>query len=196
VPKVQLSGWLGLRPCENRPRRAGRASRRRDPRAPNQGTCRARSRPSGSLLQEAPIHLARQGHQLMVHVEDRVQARAQKITLPAIASLSRLHWIPSANHLCTERITNLICNESPGPIAFSGSSNYCPTVVSDSISTALEIFTDDQELVLLRSRASLEAEILVLRHQVNVLRGRSSSLGPRVSCEAQSSYSAETSLPV
>jgi hypothetical protein len=36
-----------LRPCENRPRRAGRASRRRDPRAPNQGTCRARSRPSG-----------------------------------------------------------------------------------------------------------------------------------------------------
>jgi hypothetical protein len=81
----------------------------------------------------------------MVHVEDRVQARAQKITLPTIASLSRLHLNPSANHFCTERITNLIRKESPCPITFSGSSHYCSAVVSDSISTALEIFTDDQE---------------------------------------------------
>jgi hypothetical protein len=46
------------------------------------------------LLQEPPVHLLRQHHQRMAHVDDRIQPRAQKIALSAVAPLSRPHRIP------------------------------------------------------------------------------------------------------
>jgi hypothetical protein len=79
----------------------------------------------------------------MAHVDDRIQARAQKIALTAVAPLSRLHPILSANHLCAERITKPICKESADAITFSGKSVPHQFAVSDSNSTAPQIFTDD-----------------------------------------------------
>jgi hypothetical protein len=81
----------------------------------------------------------------MAHVDDLIQARAQKIALSAVTPLSRLHPTPSANHLCAERITKRICKESARPITFSGKSVPHRIAVSDSNSTASEIFTDDYD---------------------------------------------------
>ena len=46
------------------------------------------------LLEERPVHLPRQLHQRMAHVDDLVQPRPEKIVLAALATLSWLHRNP------------------------------------------------------------------------------------------------------
>jgi hypothetical protein len=80
----------------------------------------------------------------MAHVDNLIQARAQKIALSALAPLSGPHQIPPPNHLCTKRITNPVCKESASDPALSGKSNPHRRAISDSNATAWEIFPDDQ----------------------------------------------------
>jgi hypothetical protein len=79
----------------------------------------------------------------MAHIDDLIQARAQKIALPTVASLSRPHRIPSANHRLAKRITNPFCKESTHQIIFSGKIDYLQARGSNSKSTTSEFFTDD-----------------------------------------------------
>src|SRR4029077_11742240 len=46
------------------------------------------------LLEERPVDRPCQLHQRVAHIDDRVQPRAQKIGLPAVASFLRSHRSP------------------------------------------------------------------------------------------------------
>jgi hypothetical protein len=100
------------------------------------GPARNNLLPQPTARRDSAVH-----HQLMVHVEERIQAQAQKITLPAVASLDRLHLIPSANHLCVERITNRIARNPLARSHFPAIHISAQPAFSHSISTATN---DDQ----------------------------------------------------